>query len=212
LAAAGGHNLLLIRPPGEGKSLLASAMPGILPRLNDAEKVQLTRIYSASGALELVYVETSVISHAAARLSRVSRVAVLQHEARQWWKECRPNYRVVTSQFVVDEASLGDPDAVARRLKMLADVEIMPISELLHGVAEQLIRSASIPQAARIDALHVASAAIGGGNYLVTQNFAHIANAVTIRTIYGVLDRLGLGPLLICTPAEFLGGLDDGQE
>jgi predicted nucleic acid-binding protein len=162
--------------------------------------------------MQAVYVETSVISHAAARLSRVSRVAVLQHEARQWWKECRPHYRVVTSQFVVDEASLGDPDAVARRLKMLADVEIMRTSELLQGVAEQLIRSASIPQAARIDALHVASAAIGGVNYLVTQNFAHIANAVTIRTIYGVLDRLGLGPLLICTPAEFLGGLDDGQE
>lgn len=52
LAAAGGHNLLLIGPPGEGKSLLASAMPGILPRLTDGEKVQLTRIYSASGALE----------------------------------------------------------------------------------------------------------------------------------------------------------------
>ena len=52
LAAAGGHNLLLIGPPGEGKSLLASALPGILPRLNDSEKVQLTRIYSAAGALE----------------------------------------------------------------------------------------------------------------------------------------------------------------
>jgi magnesium chelatase family protein len=52
LAAAGGHNLLLIGPPGEGKSLLASAMPGILPRLTDAEKVLLTRIYSASDALE----------------------------------------------------------------------------------------------------------------------------------------------------------------
>lgn len=52
LAAAGGHNLLLIGPPGEGKSLLASAIPGILPRLTDAEKVQLTRIYSASGQLE----------------------------------------------------------------------------------------------------------------------------------------------------------------
>lgn len=52
LAAAGGHNLLLIGPPGEGKSLLASALPGILPRLVDAEKVQLTRIYSAAGALQ----------------------------------------------------------------------------------------------------------------------------------------------------------------
>lgn len=52
IAAAGGHNLLLIGPPGEGKSLLASAMPGILPRLTDDEKVQLTRIYSAAGLLD----------------------------------------------------------------------------------------------------------------------------------------------------------------
>ena len=50
IAAAGGHNLLLIGPPGEGKSLLASAIPGILPRLTDPEKVELTRIYSAYGA------------------------------------------------------------------------------------------------------------------------------------------------------------------
>jgi magnesium chelatase family protein len=52
LAAAGGHNLLLIGPPGEGKSLLAGAIPGILPSLSDAERVELTRIYSAAGQLE----------------------------------------------------------------------------------------------------------------------------------------------------------------
>ena len=52
ICAAGGHNLLMIGPPGEGKSLLASALPGILPRLTNDEKVELTRIYSAQGALE----------------------------------------------------------------------------------------------------------------------------------------------------------------
>jgi len=52
IAAAGGHNLLLIGPPGEGKSLLAGAIPGILPRLSNEEKVELTKIYSAYGALE----------------------------------------------------------------------------------------------------------------------------------------------------------------
>ncbi len=52
VSAAGGHNLLLIGPPGEGKSLIASAIPGILPRLRDHEKVELTRIYSACGKLD----------------------------------------------------------------------------------------------------------------------------------------------------------------
>jgi len=52
IAAAGGHNLLLIGPPGEGKSLLSSAIAGILPSLENYEKVELTRIYSACGALE----------------------------------------------------------------------------------------------------------------------------------------------------------------
>jgi magnesium chelatase family protein len=52
LAAAGGHNLLLIGPPGEGKSLMASAIPGILPGLTEPERVELTRIYSACGELE----------------------------------------------------------------------------------------------------------------------------------------------------------------
>jgi magnesium chelatase family protein len=51
IAAAGGHNLLLVGPPGEGKSLIAGAIRGILPPLSDGEKVELTRIYSAVGAL-----------------------------------------------------------------------------------------------------------------------------------------------------------------
>src|SRR5262249_4280948 len=51
VAAAGGHNALLVGPPGEGKSLVARALPGILPKLTDGEKVELTQIYSARGLL-----------------------------------------------------------------------------------------------------------------------------------------------------------------
>ncbi|MBI1309855.1 YifB family Mg chelatase-like AAA ATPase [bacterium] len=52
ISAAGGHNMLMIGPPGEGKSLIASAIPGILPKLSNHEKVELTRIYSAAGSLD----------------------------------------------------------------------------------------------------------------------------------------------------------------
>src|SRR5215813_2067303 len=51
IAAAGGHNLLLIGPPGSGKSMLAARLPGILPPLEPAEALELGMIQSVAGGL-----------------------------------------------------------------------------------------------------------------------------------------------------------------
>ncbi len=51
VAAAGGHNLLLVGPPGAGKTMLARRLPGILPPLSPAEAVEVTRIHSVAGIL-----------------------------------------------------------------------------------------------------------------------------------------------------------------
>jgi magnesium chelatase family protein len=51
VAAAGGHNLLLVGPPGVGKTLLARRLPGLLPALSPGEAVEVTRIHSAAGLL-----------------------------------------------------------------------------------------------------------------------------------------------------------------
>ncbi|TNE47564.1 MAG: ATP-binding protein [Sphingomonadales bacterium] len=52
IAAAGGHNLLMIGPPGAGKSLLASCLPGILPELSPAEALEVSMVASVAGLLE----------------------------------------------------------------------------------------------------------------------------------------------------------------
>ncbi len=51
IAAAGGHNLLFVGPPGCGKTMLARRLPGILPPMTLGEALDVTKIYSVAGAL-----------------------------------------------------------------------------------------------------------------------------------------------------------------
>ncbi|MDH6098306.1 YifB family Mg chelatase-like AAA ATPase [Anabaenopsis sp. FSS-46] len=52
IAAAGGHNLIFVGPPGSGKTMLARRLPGILPPLQFAESLEVTRIHSVAGLLK----------------------------------------------------------------------------------------------------------------------------------------------------------------
>lgn len=162
--------------------------------------------------MDTVYVETSIVSHAAARPSSDVQIAAIQQQARTWWSVERPKFALVTSQLVLDEASLGDPTAAADRMRLLAGLPTVPINDAVRACALAIVAASIMPSTAAADALHVAAAAVAGVQYLLTLNCRHIANAHELPRVYRLLEDLGYGQLLICTPAEFLGGDDDDDE
>ncbi|MBC8352754.1 MAG: type II toxin-antitoxin system VapC family toxin [Planctomycetes bacterium] len=161
--------------------------------------------------MDAIYIETSIVSHASAWPSRNPATAALQDQAKRWLAEEAFKYDLVTSQFVIDEVSRGDPDAAEERLKLLQDVRVLLPDAEVERVADEIISHSLMPAKARLDALHVASAAVGRVEYLLTQNCRHIANAIELPRVYDLLDDLGFPRLLICTPAEFLGDPDNGS-
>ena len=52
IAAAGGHNMLMIGPPGAGKSMLAQRLPGLLPPLDAREALEISMVQSLAGELD----------------------------------------------------------------------------------------------------------------------------------------------------------------
>jgi hypothetical protein len=132
--------------------------------------------------------------------------AALQQQARDWWSRERPKFDLVTSQLTLDEAAAGDATAATDRLRLLDGLPLLDVNTDVEALAALLLAEHTMPQKAAADALHIAVAAMGGVKNLLTLNCRHIANAHELPRVYKVLDDEGFGGMLICTPAEFLGG------
>lgn len=92
---------------------------------------------------------------------------------------------------------------------MLDGIPLIPITDAVQNVATELLARSLLPAKASVDALHIAAAAIGAVDYLLTLNCRHIANAHILPQIYETLERLDVSRPLICTPEEFFGDHDD---
>ncbi len=127
----------------------------------------------------------------------------------QWWHDEREKYELVTSQYVIDEASEGDPDLAAERLESLDGIPLLPLDPRIGVIANEIIARAILPPTASVDALHIAMVAHHEIQYLLTWNCKHIANAKILPRIHQVLTDLGCLIPIICTPEEMV---DDESE
>jgi predicted nucleic acid-binding protein len=153
-----------------------------------------------------VYLETSIISYLAARPSRDLVTAARQELTREWWGRRRALFDVYVSEAVIAEARLGDSDAAARRLAIMTDLPLLGITPEVTRLAGALAKALRLPKQAAADAVHVATAACHGIEFLLTWNSTQIANAELRPTIDEVARNNGYTPPILCTPDELMGG------
>lgn len=150
-----------------------------------------------------VYVETSIPSYLTAWRSRDIVIAGNQETTKEWWDR-RDDFELFISEFVLVEVASGTPEAAERRLAVLNGIPEIEITAEVELIAQRLLSQASLPSRARVDALHIAIATLGGMDYLLTWNCAHIANPAFRGRIETVIRSFGYEPPIICTPLELL--------
>ena len=156
----------------------------------------------------VVYLETSFVSYLTGWVSKNEWVAIQQSATVRWWEQERTMWHVVVSQTVLQESSVGDAAAAKMRLAILQGAEVIETTNEALALADTLVRAHALPEKARADALHVASAAVRGADLLLTWNCRHIANPVMLPKIYSTLEKAGFKCPAIATPEQMLEGRD----
>jgi len=152
-----------------------------------------------------LYIENSIVSYLTGDPSRDIITAARQALTRQWWNHKRLDYDLYISEFVIAEATAGDPEMAAKRLKALEGIAEIELTETTAKLAQVLVSEGPLPRKAALDALHIAVAVGGGVEYLLTWNFKHLANATMRNQIERLCRSRGYEPPIICTPEELLG-------
>jgi predicted nucleic acid-binding protein len=154
--------------------------------------------------MDTLYIETSIVSYLRQKPSSQVVMAARQLLTHQWWTDERSKYQLVISQFVIDEASAGDPTLAAERLSALTGVPLLPLDSDIAEIADEIMARTILPPKARTDALHIAVVAHHRVQYLLTWNCRHIANGRILPRIHAVLTDMGIPIPTICTPEEMV--------
>ena len=151
-----------------------------------------------------VYIETTIISYLAARMSTNTIMAGRQVLTQDWWEQYSSSFDLVVSELVFQEAKEGDSVAALKRFEYISEIDSLTISDDAVHLAEALVKAGAIPKQYGEDALHIAVCAVNGIDFLLTWNCKHLANAFLRLKIVETVEDKGYQCPVICTPAELM--------
>ena len=152
--------------------------------------------------MEIVYVESSVISYITAKPSRDVVVSARQALTIEWWESKRSKYDIYISELVIEEISSGDSNAAQKRLDIVKEITSLEITLVAKTLADSLLFENAVPENSPEDALHIGLAAAHGADYLLTWNFKHINNASMRAKITRIIENHGFISPILCSPEE----------
>jgi len=151
-----------------------------------------------------IYLETTVVSYYTSKPGRDIIVLAHQEITREWWHKSIKQFEIFISEVVIEEASMGDPEAAKRRLEELRDFPHLELNDKVEETAQMYMEKLEIPEKAFRDAAHLAVASVHNIDYLVTWNCKHLANGEIIRKLRDISKDLGIHTPIICTPEELI--------
>ena len=107
-----------------------------------------------------LYLETTIPSYYIARVSQNLIVAAHQAITMEWWQHEANKYDIYISQFVLDEAEAGDPDAAQKRMTFLKPFPLLEVTDDVLSLTEKILQTELFPVKAIRDASHIAVAAV----------------------------------------------------
>ena len=156
---------------------------------------------------QAVYLETSFINRLADPLKRDPLIRHEQIDSREWWRDFRNHYALITSRATIDECSQYPNERLIRlRRRYLAKTSTprFSTSELNKLVVALRKPHGPLPTAEIVDATHIAAAAISGCRFLLTWNQKHIANPFNREQVDNIVRRHGYETPILLTPRQFL--------
>jgi len=152
-----------------------------------------------------IYIETSVVSYYTARPNRDVVIAGHQQATHDFWARIGRDFEPFVSALVFAESGRGDAEQARKRLQAIQSFRVIQTTRDAEKLADQIIAGGCIPKEYPEDALHVALAALGGVDFLVTWNFSHINNPFTRMMIRQIVQNEGYVCPEIASPDELLG-------